>query len=83
MKKMTIKNKEQMNEYLKKAFNSLNSNDLRDIIFWLLEKKQRCYDGMQKDIDLDNNLIVLNDLEEKLRIIYGNLIQREQLNDKK
>jgi len=67
----------EMNDYLKDAFNKLNSEDLQNLILWLLEKKTITYISMQKDVDFENNLIFLNELEEKLRIIYANIIQRE------
>jgi len=70
-----------MSDYLKKAFEELNSKDLNKLIMWLIEEKKEVYNSMIKDLDFDNDLIDLNELEEKLRTIYANLIQKEDSQD--
>ena len=73
MKKLNV------NNYLKKAFESLTSEDILSLINLLINEKKRAYSDMRNDIDKDWYIEhSLNELENKLRILYGNLLLKEK-----
>lgn len=67
-----------MNDYLKKAFDSLSISEIENLIYFILDKKRIVYESISSDIDNSNELIILNDLENKLEVILVNLVQQER-----
>jgi nitrogen-specific signal transduction histidine kinase len=71
--------KSKTNDFLKEALEKLRASDIEEILMWLLEKKKETYQQIINDTDYDNNLIGLNELEDKLRLIFVNLAQKEAI----
>ena len=68
----------EMNDYLKKAFNSLTDWDVLQMIDLILKEKHEIYWKMRGDVDFHNTIETLHKTEEKLGTLLANLIQRKQ-----